>query len=258
MKERLQKLLAKASYGSRRKTEILIQNGRVTVNGRVAKLGDKADINEDRVAVDGQPIRLERPIYLMLNKPPNVLTSLEDELGEGRRTVRDLIDLSGHIYPVGRLDKQSDGLILMTNDGELAHKLTHPRYGHEKMYHALLDGDIPPSFLQQWRKGVLLEGKMTAPVNITLLKQKPDHTWLRIIMREGRKRQIRRIAAQFGYPVQKLTRKQIGPLQLGNLRPGEWRHLTKEEIGLLRRTTQIRKPPVQRKRSLSAKRSRKR
>ncbi|MFQ5436702.1 MAG: pseudouridine synthase, partial [Anaerolineae bacterium] len=146
MEERLQKLLSRAGFGSRRRCEEIIANGRVQLNGRPAKLGDKADPAKDKIAVDGETIRIKPHnfVYIALHKPKGVLSSLEDELGEGRQTVRDLIPLPGHLYPVGRLDKQSTGLMLMTNDGDMAHKLTHPRYGHRKMYHVTVEGNVPP------------------------------------------------------------------------------------------------------------------
>lgn len=238
MKIRLQKLMADAGLGSRRHNENLIRAGRVSVNGQVAHLGDKADPATDIVAVDGQPLQSEATIYIMLYKPRGVLSSTEDEMAQGRQTVRDLVDLPGHLYPVGRLDKQSEGLMLLTNDGHLAHRLTHPRYEHEKVYRVTVEGQPSPETLQQWANGLLLDGQMTVPAGIEILAQHSDHTLLQITMREGRKRQIRRIAAQLGHPVQQLQRVQIGPLQLTELRPGEWRHLTKAEVAALQQAVQ--------------------
>ncbi len=237
MEERLQKLLSRAGFGSRRRCEEIIANGRVQLNGRAARLGDKADPAQDKIAVDGQPIRIKAHnfIYIALHKPKGVLSSLEDELGEGRKTVRDLVPLPGHLYPVGRLDKQSTGLMLMTNDGDLAHKLTHPRYGHRKMYHVTVSGNVPPHILQQWRDGVWLDERKTVPADIKALRKGKDFTFLEIIMREGRKRQIRRVANILGYPVRSLVRQRIGPISLGNLGVGEWRHLTNSEIAALRK-----------------------
>lgn len=248
MEERLQKLMARANIGSRRESETIITEGRVTVNGRPARLGDKADPAVDRVEVDGRPLFPperppgEKPIYIALHKPRGVLSSLEDELNEGRTTVRDLIqegasDIAGaHIYPVGRLDKPSEGLILMTNDGALAHRLTHPRFGHEKTYNVTVEGRMPDATLEQWRRGVMLDGRITAPAPIEVLERSADQTRLRIILREGRKRQIRRIAAALGHPVRRLVRERIGPLELGELRPGEWRYLTEHEVRQLQQT----------------------
>jgi pseudouridine synthase len=152
-------------------------------------------------------------------------------MGQNRAIVRDLVPATaGHIYPVGRLDKQSEGLMLMTNDGKLAHRLTHPRYEHEKVYEVKLEGRISEADLKQWRRGVLLDDRLTAPARIEVLDHKSGDSLLRITLREGRKRQIRRIAAAFGHPVHSLIRVSIGPLQLGNLKPGEWRYLSQEEL----------------------------
>jgi pseudouridine synthase len=235
--ERLQKIMARAGLGSRRDNEKLIAAGRVRVNGRTARLGDKADPLTDRIEVDGQLLDSlsDELVYLKLHKPRGVISSLEDELEASRQTVRDLIPLKGHIYPVGRLDKQSEGLILMTNDGQLAHRLTHPRYEHQKEYEVVLEGKISRSDIEQWRKGVILDDSLTAPADIEILKQSANESALRITLREGRKRQIRRIAAAFGHPVKRLLRTRIGPLQLGDMQPAEWRHLSKEEKHRLRK-----------------------
>jgi pseudouridine synthase len=248
MEERLQKIMAEAGLGSRRHNEELIAAGRVKVNGRPARLGDKADPAVDRIEVDGQPLAVSQEnIYVLLNKPRNVLSSLEDELESGRTTVRELIPLAGHLYPVGRLDKQSEGLMLLTNDGELAHLLTHPRYGHEKSYRVLIEGQLSPAELDSWRRGVMLDGEMTAPAGVEIESAQADHSWLRVTMREGRKRQIRRIAAQLGHAVNKLVRDRIGPLTLGELKPGEWRHLSEAELQALRNSVGGRRPRPSRK-----------
>lgn len=240
MQERLQKLMARAALGSRRENESVIAAGRVQVNGRIAKLGDKADPDTDQITVDGRPLHIasEKNLYIILNKPKGIISSLEDEMGQNRRTVRDLIPVAGHIYPVGRLDKPSEGLILMTNDGQLAHRLTHPRYEHEKLYAVTLEGRLPDWALDQWRRGVNLDGKLTAAAPIELLERDEKITRMRIILREGRKRQIRRIAAAFGHPVRNLRRERIGPISLGNLKPGEWRHLSKKEVAELKTAVQ--------------------
>jgi 23S rRNA pseudouridine2605 synthase len=249
MEERIQKLMAQAGIGSRRHNEELIAAGRVKVNGRVARLGDKADGAKDTVTVDGVRLNLrtENYIYIALHKPRHVLSSLEDELDEERQTVRDLIDIPGHLYPVGRLDKPSEGLILMTNDGDLAHKLTHPRYGHEKTYRVTVEGQPSSAALNQWRQGVILDGRPTIPAKIDVIVQQKEFTVLRLIMREGRKRQIRRIAAQLGHPVRNLLREAIGPLKLGALSPGRWRHLTPEEVAALK--TAAKAPPTVKKKT---------
>lgn len=238
MEERLQKLMARAGLGSRRDCEAIIAAGRVSVNGQPASLGEKADPATDRIIVDGSPLLLPKDahIYIALNKPRGVISSLEDELGAGRKTVRDLVpfDTATHIYPVGRLDKPSEGLILMTNDGPLAHRLTHPRYGHEKAYAVTLEGRISDAALEQWRRGVMLDGRITSPAPIEVVERHPDRTELRIVLREGRKRQIRRVAAGLGHPVRRLVRERIGPISLGNLPSGQWRHLTPTEVEALR------------------------
>jgi len=236
--------MAHAGLGSRRECEDLIRAGRVTVNGRQAKLGDKADPGKDRIIVDGRPLKLDAAgtIYIALHKPKGVISSLEDELGRGRKTVRDLINIPGHLYPVGRLDKQSTGLMLMTNDGELAHKLTHPRFGHEKSYLVTLEGSMPQDKLEQWRRGVHLDGRKTRPAKIKVLRRTKAMTYLQIVLREGRKRQIRRIANMLGHPVRQLVRQRIGPLELGRLKPGEWRYLTPAEVASLREQVERSKP----------------
>ena len=235
MEQRLQKLMAQAGIGSRRHNEKLIEAGHVRVNGRLATLGDKADPEKDHIEVDGRRLRFaqQKHLYIALHKPKGVISSLEDELDEGRPTVRDLIDVPGHLYPVGRLDKQSTGLMLMTNDGKLAHRLTHPRYGHQKTYQVVVEGHIPPEALEQWRQGVLLDDRLTAPARVRILQQQKSATHLEVVLREGRKRQIRRVAAALGHPVTGLKRVKIGPLELGNLQPGQWRHLRPEEVTAL-------------------------
>jgi 23S rRNA pseudouridine2605 synthase len=242
--ERLQKLMAAAGLGSRRANEALIRAGRVRVNGQVARLGDKADLDTDTITVDGKPLAADKPVYVMVHKPRGVLSSTEDELEQDRPTVRDIVPLPGHLYPVGRLDKPSEGLILLTNDGHLAHRLTHPRYEHEKVYEVALEGAIGDEALEEWRRGVLLDGKPTAPATVELLERRPGQTLLRITLREGRKRQIRRIAAAFGHPVTRLLRTHIGPLALGDLPPGQWRHLIPAEIDALQAT--VEQPPASR------------
>lgn len=236
MEERVQKLMARAGLGSRRQNEQLIREGRVCVNGRVATLGVRADPENDRIEVDGRLIspQVQQHTYIMLHKPKGVISSLEDELAQGRKTVRDLVGLPGHLYPVGRLDKQSTGLMLMTDDGDLAHQLTHPRYEHEKAYQVQVEGAISVQALNRWRKGMWLDGKKTSPAKIRIIRQELTFTHLEILLREGRKRQIRRIANMLGHPVKRLVRERIGPLSLGDLKPGEWRHLTPAEIAEVR------------------------
>ena len=243
MEERLQKLMAQAGLGSRRACEVLISAGRVSVNGHVAGLGDKADPKRDRILVDGQPLKLpDAPVYIALYKPRGVLSAVSST--DPRPTVRDLVDLPGHLYPVGRLDVDSEGLILLTSDGELANRLTHPRYGHEKEYRVLVARRPDEAQLETWRRGVVLEdGYRTAPAEIRLDGYFGKGAWLRVVLREGRKRQIRESGLQIGLPVVKIIRVRIGTLRLGVLKPREWRRLTDDEVAELKgRPTQKPKP----------------
>lgn len=235
MEERLQKVMARAGIGSRRACEELIRQGRVEVDGLTARLGQKVDPTGQRIVVDGQLLNAPEPlIYIAVHKPRGVLAVSQDD--RGRRTVRDLIPLAGHLYPVGRLDATSEGLMLLTNDGNLANRLTHPRYGHTKEYQAYVAGRPSEKKLEKWRRGVFLDGRKTAPADVSVLRRERDHTWLRVVLREGRKRQIRRVAAMLHHPVRRLIRVRVGPVQLGALEPGEWRHLKKHELGELKKT----------------------
>ncbi|MCS6872362.1 MAG: pseudouridine synthase [Anaerolineae bacterium] len=235
MIERLQKLLSKAGIASRREAELLIQQGRVTVNGKRAVLGDRADPDVDDVRVDGERLKINTPrLYIMLNKPMGVVTAVTPQHQETRQTVRDLIPIEGHLYPAGRLDADSEGLVLMTNDGDLAERLTHPRYQKTKVYEVTVLGRIPDEAIEIWSRGVMLDDGMTLPVQIKVLRRDSQTSTLQITMTEGRKRQIRRVANTLGYPVQRLVRTHFATLSLGNLRPGEWRHLTESEVAALK------------------------
>ncbi len=234
--ERLQKVMAQAGIGSRRACEEIIRQGRVEVDGKIATLGQKVDPNRQRILVDGQALtRRESLVYIAIHKPRGVLAVSKDD--RGRRTVRDLIPLSEHLFPVGRLDVTSEGLMLLTNDGALANQLMHPRYRHEKEYRVLVKGEPSDETLGRWERGVYLDGRRTAPARVTRLQVEKDATWLRVVLREGRKRQIRRTALSLGHPILRLIRERIGSLKLGQLGPGEWRHLTHQEIKTLRRAT---------------------
>ena len=234
MPERVQKLMSQAGYGSRRESEAIIAAGRVEINGRTARLGDKADPANDDIRVDGNKLRFGERIYIKLYKPKGVISSTEDEMEMGRKTVRDLIGIPGFIYPVGRLDKQSEGLMILTNDGKLTHRLTHPSYSHRKVYDVDVKGDISNDMLALWRAGVRVDGKITAPADIVVLDRSKKFTRLRITLTEGRKRQIRRIAASLGHPVTRLLRIEIGPIKLGWLKPGEWTYMTTDELTTLK------------------------
>lgn len=232
--------MARAGIGSRRKNEDVIRAGRVAVNGVTATLGDSADPNTDTITLDGEPIRFQKYRYIMLNKPKGVISSTDDE--EGRETVRDLVDVEGHLFTIGRLDKQSEGLILLTNDGELAHRMTHPRYGHAKEYAVWVERKPSREDLDRWREGVDLEGKRTLPVQIKVVDDSGYTTQLRITMREGRKRQIRKVASMLGHPVRKLVREKIGPVRLKDLPQGQWRELSDREVKSLYKAARVDSP----------------
>ncbi len=233
MQERLQKILAQAGYGSRRACEEYIITGRVSVNGKAAVLGQKADPAVDTITLDGKALaKREALVYIALYKPRNVLSAAEGQ--DDRKTVRDLIPAEGHLYPVGRLDFDSEGLILMTNDGELTNKLTHPRYGHEKEYRVLLARRPDSEQLAAWRRGVVLtDGDRTQPAFVNFLSTSGKGAWIRVVMGEGKKRQIREVGKLLGLPVVRIIRTRIGTLKLGDLKPREWRHLTGDEVNAL-------------------------
>lgn len=234
--ERLQKILAQAGYGSRRACEDFISAGRVRVNGKIAELGQKADLTTDSITVDGKPMaKAEALVYIALHKPRNVLSTVEAEAGDGRRTVRDLVDVGGSLHPVGRLDYESEGLVLMTNDGDLTNRLTHPRYGHSKEYRVLLAKRPDQAQLEAWRRGVVLEdGYKTAPVDVRFEEAQGKGAWVQVVMQEGRKRQIRETCKQLGLPIVRILRVRIGTLRLGSLKPRQWRYLTIDEVSELK------------------------
>ena len=235
MEERLQKILARAGYGSRRSCEDLISKGQVTVNGQTATLGMKADPEKDRIELNNKLVNSPEPLkYIAVYKPRGIISAAKSP--EGRRTVRDLVDETGRLYPVGRLDADSEGLILLTNDGDLTNKLTHPRYGHQKEYKVLVAVHPEEEQLATWRRGVVLEDSYkTAPATVRLESFKGKGAWLRVIMGEGRKRQIREIGSRIGLPVVKIIRVRIDTLILGSLKPGKSRNLTNKEIDNLKK-----------------------
>lgn len=243
MEERLQKILARSGFGSRRACEELIAKGRVMVNGQIATLGMKADPHKDQIKVDGKTINPpERLKYIAIYKPRNVISAALPQ--DHRKTVRDLVDEPGTLYPVGRLDVDSEGLILLTNDGELTNKLTHPRFQHEKEYRVLVARRPTEERLNTWRRGIVLEdGHRTAPARVSFLKIHGKGAWLKVILTEGRKRQIREMGRLTGLPVVRIIRVRIGTLKLGNLKPGQWRHLTHAEINSLKTGKPINKKP---------------
>ncbi len=236
-KERLQKIIAHAGIASRRKAEELIEQRLVTVNGSVATLGDKADPQHDDIRVAGKRVNgAETLRYVILNKNRGVVSTVDDP--EGRPTVVEIVGRrhSERLYPVGRLDIDSDGLVLLTNDGDLANKLMHPSYGGEKTYKVLVEGNPSEGKLNRWRRGMRLEdGDRTAPCVVKVLDHEKRGTWLRVVMHEGKNRQIRRVAEQLGHPVKRLTRTHIESVALGPLRPGDFRELTDDEVAVLKR-----------------------
>jgi len=234
--ERLQKILSRAGMSSRRQAEEMILAGRVTVNGQVVtELGTRANPDRDRVAVDGRPIRRQGPpVYFLLNKPTGVMTTLSDP--GGRPTVRDLMrGVKARVYPVGRLDFHSSGLLLMTNDGDLALRLAHPRYEIRKTYRTKVKGDAGAAALQRLREGVRLPEGRTAPATVRVVESGEQKSWLEITIAEGKKRQIRRMCQAVGLLVEKLERTRLGPLSLGRLPRGRHRPLTPTEIARLQK-----------------------
>ena len=228
--ERLQKILARAGYGSRRSCEELIVANRVFVNGEKAKLGQKADALRDHIEVDKSSIPQAKPfIYMAYNKPRFVLC--DKVLGDNRRNVFDLVPGGQDLAIVGRLDFESEGLVLLTNDGEMVNKLTHPRYEHEKEYRVLLASRPDEKQMSAWRRGIILEdGHRTSAVEIKIETTLGKGAWLRIIMKEGHKRQIRETAKTLGLFVIRILRVRIGSLLLGTLKSGEWRELSDAEV----------------------------
>ncbi|MCD6319164.1 MAG: rRNA pseudouridine synthase [Candidatus Desulfofervidaceae bacterium] len=230
MKQRLQKILSRAGVTSRRKAEQLIIEGRVKIDGKVVTtLGTKVDPETQQIEVDGRILRFPASIYLMLYKPRYYLTTLHDP--RGRPKVTDLLkDIPTRVFPVGRLDFDAEGLLLLTNDGEFANMLIHPRYKVPKTYMVLVKG-IPNSYaLKKLETGVDLEDGKTLPAQVRLIRKLKNKTWLKLTIREGRYRQIKRMCAAVGHPVLRLKRIRIGPLTLDRLKPGEYRYLTPKEI----------------------------
>jgi pseudouridine synthase len=235
--ERVQRALARAGFGSRRACEQLIVDARVTVNGTVATLGDRVDPEVDAVAVDGVTVNLDPNVrYYALHKPPGVVTTMHDP--QGRPDIRGFLPEDGpRVFPVGRLDRDSEGLLLLTNDGELGNRLLHPRYAVEKEYLAEVDGTPTDRLVARVRRGVELEDGLAKPTAVRVVAASGPRGALRLTMTEGRKREVRRLLAEVGLPVTRLVRLRIGPVKLGNLPPGELRELTPEEIRSLAQVT---------------------
>jgi len=237
--ERLQKIIAHAGFASRREAEAMITSGRVTVNGRVVtELGTRADARRDHIKVDGKLItRAETHRYILLYKPKEVMTTVEDP--QGRRTVIELVrGIRERIYPVGRLDYHSEGLVLLTNDGELAFRVSHPTHGSVKTYHVKVRGVPEDRLIDKLQRGITLEGKRTLPCEIARIRttgprDDEGNSWFEVKLREGRTQQIRKMFQAVGHPVSKLKRVAIGPISDPKLTPGVWRELTKQEVKML-------------------------
>ncbi len=228
--QRLQKVLARAGIGSRRVCEDLIADGRVRVNGVVAGLGDRADPESDLVEVDGTAIGIrEGLVHYLLNKPTGVVSTASDP--HGRPKVVDLVPDQPRVVPVGRLDTATEGLLLLTNDGELTHRITHPSFGVEKEYLAHVTGRVSRGAVRSLREGVELEDGLTAPAQVSLV----DASLIRLVIHEGRNRQVRRMCDAVGHPVIRLIRVRIGPITDTRLPPGAWRHLDQSEVRALER-----------------------
>ncbi|RII27701.1 MAG: pseudouridine synthase [Geobacter sp.] len=241
MAERLQKLLSQAGIASRREAETLIVAGRVKLNGQVVtELGTKADPATDQIEVDGKPIRpVAGKIYLLLYKPVGYLTTLKDP--EGRPIVTDLLkNVTSRVYPVGRLDYNTEGLLLLTNDGDWANRLSHPRHEVDKEYLVRVRGKVTPDQVKRMAAGVELEDGTTAPAKVFLASESDNNSWLSVTIHEGRYRQVRRMCEAVSLAVVRLKRIRYGFLELGELKPGEYRHLTQAEVERLLQPGRIR------------------
>ena len=249
---RLQKILSQAGIASRRAAEDLIRDGRVRVNGRVATLGESADPERDAIRVDGKRVRspLAPSRYLLVNKPRGYVTTVEDP--EARDTVMDLLPegLRRRVRPVGRLDVQTEGLLLVTDDGELAREVTHPATGCPKEYRVKVSGVPGESDVERLRRGIPLDGRRTRPAEIdrisTTGSRGEGNAWLRVVLREGRTRQIRRMFEAIGHPVSKLKRVAIGPIRDDRLPVGAFRELSREEVAALKSSLRARQPSASR------------
>ncbi len=221
---RLHKFMANCGIASRRKSEALIQEGVVKVNGKIAVIGQIIDSSIDQVVVRGQKLRApEGHVYYLVNKPRQVVSTTSDP--DGRRTVTSLVKSKKRLYPVGRLDYDSEGLMLLTDDGELAQKLTHPKYETNKTYRVLVKGNITEKAIKYLETGVTIEGKKTAPAKVEIVEKQPSNTWIDITIHEGRNRQIRKMCEAVSYPVLQLIRTKLGDWELGNLKSGEARQI---------------------------------
>lgn len=245
MEERLHKFLAQAGIASRRKCEELILAGRVRVNGKiVTEPGTKVDPTRDQVEMDGEMVRVEKKTYLILHKPKGYLSDIDE--ARGKPLARDLVPSHERLYAAGRLDANSEGLLLLTNDGDLTHRITHPRFEHEKEYLALVAGEPDDAALVRLRKGVWFDGEPLRADRVERAARQSrfgraerGQTWLKIVLHEGKKRQIRYMCAAIGHPVLRLIRVRVGPIELGALPPGKWRELSEREVRELKRGARV-------------------
>lgn len=238
MSIKLQKFLASCGVASRRECERLIADGRVTVNGAIAELGSRIEASTDTIKFEGTVLSNEQNVYIVLNKPKGVVTSVKDT--HERKTVLDLITgIDARIFPIGRLDMDVTGTLLLTNDGELTHRLSHPKFGIDKFYLAWVAGPVGHEALRRLRKGVQLEDGMTAPARANIVKKEGNSTLIRLTIHEGRKRLVKRMCAAVGHPVQDLRRTRIGTIESRGLMPGEWRYLNEDEIDGLKRLAKL-------------------
>jgi 23S rRNA pseudouridine2605 synthase len=230
MQQRIQKILATMGITSRRKAEEMIIAGRVSVNGKTAVIGMKADPETDHIKLDGKLLTVQEPrVYLIFNKPKGVITSLSDP--EGRPVIMDFLrDVKFRVFPVGRLDYDTEGLILLTNDGELANSIMHPSKKIPKVYLAKIEGFMGDNEMTRFTRGIMLEDGMTAPARIRRVRNLDNNSWIEITIYEGRKRQVRRMLEAVGHPALKLKRTAINGISLGKLKTGDFRYLSKEEI----------------------------
>lgn len=228
--ERLQKYLSECSVASRRKSEELIREGKVKINGKIAEIGDKVIPGKDIVTVNGKKVSVVKDkYYIMLNKPRGYVTTMSDELG--RKCVAELVsDVGAVVYPVGRLDRDSEGLLLMTNDGEFANSVMHPRKHISKTYRVTVRSNINDSQVERLENGILLDGKMTLPSEVHILEKSAERSVFEITIYEGRNRQIRKMCEDVSLEVIRLKRNSVGPVKLGMLQPGKWRELTDDEV----------------------------
>ncbi len=233
---RLQKFMAECGVASRRKSEELIEMGKVKVNGHIAHIGDKVNPKKDTVTVKGKKInKVDRLYYIMLNKPRGYVTTVSDELG--RKTVMDLIDVDTRVYPVGRLDKDSEGLLILTNDGSFANALTHPKHNFAKVYRVTVRPSVSNDMLERLRNGIEIDGRKTAHCDVNIITEEEGRVVLEFILREGRNRQIRKMCEAVGLEVARLKRISIGPVKLGMLQTGKSRRLTDNEVRKLLRSS---------------------